>query len=395
MQRAISFACLAGLILTASATAAAQTAPQRQRVNVSKLGPQVGQRVPDFTLQDQEGRARSLQSIMGPRGAMVVFVRSADWCPYCRTQLVELQGQVETLRKHGLGLAAISYDSQEILKSFARRQGITYPLLSDVGSATITRYGILNTVVDEALGPNGKDPDVLADLRLYATINAPTENLRGIPFPGTFLVDRQGRVTSRFFEDYYRERTTTSNVLLRVGAAGPSVRGTQVSTDHLDLRTYPSDQTIALGNRFSLALDITPKKGIHVYAPSATNYRVVSLTVAPQPYVRVLPVKYPASEIYHFKPLNERVATYQKPFTLLVDIVPDVTPEAQKAFSGKKELALTGTLEYQACDDKICYNPVSLPLSWTVAVKPNVAGAPAPAARSAGPTGPALHHCDS
>ena len=381
MQRAISFACLAGLILTASATAAAQTAPQRQRVNVSKLGPQVGQRVPDFTLQDQEGRARSLQSIMGPRGAMVVFVRSADWCPYCRTQLVELQGQVETLRKHGLGLAAISYDSQEILKSFARRQGITYPLLSDVGSATITRYGILNTVVDEALGPNGKDPDVLADLRLYATINAPTENLRGIPFPGTFLVDRQGRVTSRFFEDYYRERTTTSNVLLRVGAAGPSVRGTQVSTDHLDLRTYPSDQTIALGNRFSLALDITPKKGIHVYAPSATNYRVVSLTVAPQPYVRVLPVKYPASEIYHFKPLNERVATYQKPFTLLVDIVPDVTPEAQKAFSGKKELALTGTLEYQACDDKICYNPVSLPLSWTVEVKPNVAGAPAPAAR--------------
>ena len=120
---------------------------------------------------------------------------------------------------------------------------------------------------------------------------------------------------------------------------------------------------------------------MHVYAPGAKNYRVIALNVAPQPYVRILPVTYPASEIYHFKPLNERVATYQKPFTLLVELVPEVTPEAQKAFSGKKELSLTGTLEYQACDDKICYNPAAVPLSWTVEIKPNVAGAPAPATR--------------
>ena len=51
----------------------------RMRVDVSKLGPQVGERVPDFSLRDQAGRVRNLQSIMGPRGAMVVFLRSADW----------------------------------------------------------------------------------------------------------------------------------------------------------------------------------------------------------------------------------------------------------------------------------------------------------------------------
>ena len=361
--------------------AARQASEPRQKVDVSKLGPQVGQRVPDFSLPDQDGKTRTLQSIMGPRGAMLVFVRSADWCPYCRTQLVELQGQAAALRAQGIGVAAIMYDSREILADFGRRQGITYPLLSDVGSATITRYGILNTVVDEALGPNGNDPAVLADLRLYATVNAPADNLRGIPFPGTFVIDRQGRVTSRFFEDYYRERMTTSNILLRTGLASGAVRGAQVSTSHLDLRTYPSDSVIALGNRIALAVDITPKPGMHVYAPGAKNYRVITLNVAPQPYMRVLPVKYPASEIYHFKPLNERVATYQKPFTLLVELVPEVTPEAQKAFSGKKELSLTGTLEYQACDDKICYNPSVVPLSWTVEVRPNVAGAPAPATR--------------
>ena len=49
------------------------------QVDVSKLGPQVGERVPDFTLRDQTGKEQTLQSIMERRGAMVVFVRSADW----------------------------------------------------------------------------------------------------------------------------------------------------------------------------------------------------------------------------------------------------------------------------------------------------------------------------
>ena len=51
----------------------------REQVDVSRLGPQVGERVPDFSLVDQTGRVRNLPSIMGTRGAMLVFVRSADW----------------------------------------------------------------------------------------------------------------------------------------------------------------------------------------------------------------------------------------------------------------------------------------------------------------------------
>lgn len=51
----------------------------RMRVDVSKRGPQAGERVPDFRLTDQRGVEQTLQSIMGPRGAMLVFLRSADW----------------------------------------------------------------------------------------------------------------------------------------------------------------------------------------------------------------------------------------------------------------------------------------------------------------------------
>ena len=159
------------------------------------------------------------------------------------------------------------------------------------------------------------------------------------------------------------------------------MQATQASTQHLDLRTYPSDATVALGTRFSLAVDVTPKSGMHIYAPGATGYRVIGVDVQAPPHLRVAPVRYPSSEIYHFVPLNERVAVYRKPFTLLMDVVAEATPEGRKALSGQKELVLTGTLQYQACDDKICYNPVSLPLSWKVELKPNVAGAPSPATR--------------
>jgi hypothetical protein len=56
----------------------AQTPPP-QKIDLSKLGPQVGERVPDFSLKDQNGKTWTLQSIMGAKGAMLVFLRSADW----------------------------------------------------------------------------------------------------------------------------------------------------------------------------------------------------------------------------------------------------------------------------------------------------------------------------
>ena len=49
------------------------------QTDLAKLGPQVGQRAIDFSLPDQMGRIRSLRSIAGPKGTMLVFFRSADW----------------------------------------------------------------------------------------------------------------------------------------------------------------------------------------------------------------------------------------------------------------------------------------------------------------------------
>ncbi len=343
--------------------------PARTRIDVSKLGPQVGQTVPDFRLTDQNGRTWTRSSIMGPKGAMLVFYRSADWCPYCKTQLVDLQGRLEALRAQGLGVAAISYDPVPTLAEFAARRQITFPLLSDAGSATIKAFGILNPLPAMAFGPDKDDPVVVEELRKYVSGGRPNPSWAGIAFPGTFILDPQGRVVSRFFEDYYVERSTFANIMLRLGQGTAPVAATKVDSPHLTLTTYPSDTGIAAGNRFSLVLQAQPKPGIHVYAPGASGYKVINLSIKPTPFVRVLPATYPASEIYFFKPLNERVPVFQKPFTLTQDLVLEGTAAAQASYRGKESLTIEGSLDYQACDDKLCFNPVSVPLTWTVNLK--------------------------
>ncbi len=47
--------------------------------DVDQFGPQLGDVVPAFSLPDQSGQAQTVESIMGPQGAMLVFSRSADW----------------------------------------------------------------------------------------------------------------------------------------------------------------------------------------------------------------------------------------------------------------------------------------------------------------------------
>jgi hypothetical protein len=258
---------------------------------------------------------------------------------------VELQGRYDEIRKQGLGLIAISYDSPETLKKFADSRGITFPLISDSGSAIIRRYGILNEQQD------------------------PSTPSYGIPHPGTFIVDRQGVVTARFFEDVYQERYTVAAILAAQGADPGGVSVT-AQTNHLSMRASITDESVAPGKRLSVVIVVTPRPGMHVYAPGKHDYRVVRLVMDPQPWFRAQETHHPRPEIYHFKPLNERVEVYSKPFRLVQDVTILATPEIQKLLAGMPTVTISGALEYQACDDKVCYNPARVPFSFPVATKP-------------------------
>lgn len=217
-------------------------------------------------------------------------------------------------------------------------------MLSDAGSATIKRYGILNTGVD------------------------PANSTYGIPFPGTFIIDARGVVTSRFFEELYQERNSISSVMARLGGK-IDVPATRVEAPHLTLTTYVSDQTAAPGTHLSVVIDASPDKGVHVYAPGVAGYKPIAVTVQPQPGLLVRGARYPSADDFFFKPLNEHVQVYQRPFRIVQDIAIDASPQASAALKDRTSLTIGAVLDYQACSNTVCFVPQSVPLSWTIALR--------------------------
>jgi len=163
-------------------------------------GLEVGVHAPAFTLSDQDGRKVSLDSLIEKGPVALVFLRSADWCLYCKMQAMQLQQNLAEIEATGGRIVGISYDSVEIMKRFADRGRITFPMLSDVGSHTIDAYGIRNT--------SERAPD-------------------GVAYHGTFIVDRDGIIRSKFYQVSYAERPAVDNLVralneARVEASAPN-----------------------------------------------------------------------------------------------------------------------------------------------------------------------------
>ena len=272
---------------------------------------------------------------------------------------MELQSRYEDLQARGLGLAVITYDPTAILAAFAGARGIAFPLLSDEGSATIREYGLLNDEMDPARAPEER--------------RALMRRLYGIPYPGTFVLDPAGRVTARFFEAAYQERSTVSSIAVRLGdaVAGADRVATGVETDHLEALAWATDAVVAPGNRLSLVVDVTPKADMHVYAPGEHAYRVIRLRTTGPAFLRSHEVAYPASGMYHFEPLDETVPVYETPFRLVQDVTIPMREDVDAlASEPDATLRIDAVLEYQACDHEVCYLPQAVPLSWELAWRP-------------------------
>ena len=317
-----------------------------QSTDIGRIGPQPGSQVADFELPDQQGRPQSLASLAGAKGTMLVFFRSADWCPYCKTQLLELQRNLPIVTKEGYGLAALSYDRPEVLRAFAERHGVTFPLLSDAGSKTIAAWGLLNRKA------TGRDA--------------------GIPHPGIFIIGRDRRVVDRAFEGVYQERTTAASLLARIGAPITPAGVQPIAAPHLALRVGVSDNTAAPGQRLTLFVDATPGPKIHVYAPEQKDYIPVAFKLNAAAEFRPHDVRFPPPGTYFFAPLNETVKVYSKPFRVMQDVTLSLSPELRKRATGNESITIAGTFDYQACDDAVCYKPESVPLTWRIALTPLV-----------------------
>ena len=142
-----------------------------------------------------------------------------------------------------------------------------------------------------------------------------------------------------------------------------------------------SDRPIAReGEAFSVHVEVTPRPGIHVYAPGNRDYAPVTLSLKWPRHLKVADPRYPASEPYIFGELREIVKVYQGPFRITQRVtIPRGSPAA-----GSKSLDVTGVLRYQSCNDRVCFPVESIPLRLTIPVRPSDSP-PTPASQGSTP----------
>lgn len=102
--------------------------------------------------------------------------------------MVQLQKDLNTFEAAGVQVVGVSYDPVKTLATFAGKAKITFPLLSDSDSKTIEAYGILNKEVK-------------------------ISRFKGIPHPGTFVIDQGGVIRAKLFLEGYRDRHSTEELL--------------------------------------------------------------------------------------------------------------------------------------------------------------------------------------
>jgi len=311
----------------------------------SEVGLRAGQKAPEFSARDQFGKTQTLETLRGSKGTVLLFYRSADWCPYCKGQLIQLQAAKERFEKQGIKLAGISYDSVEILKYFSDRRKIDFPLLSDPDSKIIRMYQVLNA---EAIGPNA-----------------------GMARPGYFFIDTEGMIREKFFEAKYRERLTGNTVLSKLfPELGEEVTDT-VEAPHLQLTVGQSDRVAVPGNLVTLTAEVRLPPDVHVYAPGTKGYKTVKLSIESLPDFELRQASYPSAKILYLPAIKERVPVFEGAFRIRQELKVNSMAEFSGALGADgKKITVKGNLEYQACDSKICFLPNTVPVEWEIQIVP-------------------------
>ena len=159
--------------------------------------PSVGEPAPAVAGTDISGKTRTLKQLAGKKGSVLMFFRSASWCPYCKAQLIAMNdGAAAPLAKRGYTLVGLSYDEVPVLAKFAAERKVSWPLLSDPKSQIIDGWQLR----DSAYPPGNR--------------------AHGVPRPAIYVIDAKGIIRARLMEDDYRKRPQVEAVLAAVDALG-------------------------------------------------------------------------------------------------------------------------------------------------------------------------------
>lgn len=209
---------LIGLVFTVSPLLVHATQPV-QVVPTAKITPEVavtksiaehadmvrpllnGQQVPSIKVTTIDGSLVDLDTVIANKKTILFFYRGG-WCPFCNTQMGQLQQVSGQLKQLGFQLIGISTDAPEMLKSSINTRALDYTLLSDFNSQVSQGFGL-------AYFASQKTTDrYLAKMKLTNPLqkNQQGQSRLVLPVPAIYVLDAQGLVQFNYVNPNYKVR---------------------------------------------------------------------------------------------------------------------------------------------------------------------------------------------
>jgi peroxiredoxin len=164
----------------------------------------VGAKVPEFQLQDHDGKGVAATDLLAKGRLVLCFIRGR-WCPFCVAQMEAMNLVLPEIEQAGAALVAIS--PQTVQQSFFMRDQhkLRFPLLSDVGNKVASQFGLIYSVPDEQKA-----------IYQRAFVNLPFVNGDDsweLPIPATYIIDRDGTVLYASANEDYTERPEPQDIV--------------------------------------------------------------------------------------------------------------------------------------------------------------------------------------
>jgi peroxiredoxin len=286
---------------------------------------------------------------------------------YCRGQLVQLQHDRPVLEGAGFGLAAISYDSAAVLREFASRKGIAFPLLADHESVAIRAFDVANRRYTK-----GTLLDVDAEQITNALGDVP---VYGVAYPSVFVIDPKGKIIWRFVSETDELRLTGAAILERsIGAMADASR-LSLPAGRVQLVVTASDTEAGLGNRLWLGLELKMPPGFHLYGPEAGRYyHGLNWKMEESSCWYQNEPDYPKPQMRHFAFEETTLPVYEGEVRIsrelvLKPVLSAAEPSLYRLFQSvcldsNGQIKASGTVIFQVCDERECFPPQSVPVEW-------------------------------
>jgi peroxiredoxin len=161
-------------------------------------------KAPDFKAKDQNGKDIRLKDLLKKGKVVLVFYRG-EWCPYCNKQLQRLEDSLQLILDKGATLVAVTPEQPESIAKTIEKTKAQYPVLHDENLKIMKAYEVEFELPENTL-KRYRNGGIKID-----EINGKNGNY--LPVPATYVIDKEGNITYRFFNQDYKKRPSVQEIL--------------------------------------------------------------------------------------------------------------------------------------------------------------------------------------